>query len=1335
MPTAPTVGESSSHVTGSGRHKPGVAPQTSSSAPAPSGVGPSPGGQHAVHQEIDQTESVGAPTDLTDRLKGEMSLDEKIDMIFTAHEVHDEIRRSELRLYTEECVTKVIGPSDSMSDGAIESVILATLRKLVTRYLSVRADKHPRSSTPLNEVYQSLATKGFRSYLKKTRNSETIHNYTPKGTIWEDDESEFVVEADESIAMRELFAPRENNENAEAFNKRLDAQEKLLRRLNKDKSPFGLKPVRPRQSDERHSVKFEEVETLLRPPSSSIYNPADDVARRNKAIRERASAQRLRNQDMRERGWSSVEDQGIRFDNGRPYEAQELEDDDGRRLSTKQKGKKVDRGNDNRISWQDLVGNIGDDEEDIPRQRQPENPGRRMGYDDEHHPEEGWGNMHRQRRGHSIVNPIPPSVDPLGVNQTMRHYHNGMHDKLSAILREYLSQPFRFPEGYKPSNQKLPSDRSIEPYKGSERYGELEDFVTTLSINMSLKGLGGSEVATDRLRIFTLQYYLTGEAKKYYDRQVVSVNRTKYDWTFESVIHAFYDRFVMSTSMHDAREGLKRIRYQSRTGIQGFYDAIMDKAQCMTVHPDDYSLIETFLEGLPEDMRKELFLNQGLMPEMSKLEDFLSFALAYERDTNYRRPPQQSLRNATPRPNTSPRFTTERNNAAPRDHNAGQSKPSGPTYGRSRDCQPERRSTPNASNDRPRNQGSSGPRPQNKGGPSGSTPSIKCYSCGGNHYANVCPNKNKRSFVRAAHTVIGDSASIREVNSDDEDVIEDSSVKSERTESEYHPSDSEDEEIETEVIESDYTDNDDFLALIMDGENMEVLSDYESDNEETDDIESSVDTNSSVMAMTEVGKEPKAVRFRKVTLKKGKDKIMRPQLPLGQKQCLASMINVKGIEAWTLWDSGSTTSGMSPSFANVAGIRVNELVDPHILQLGTVGSRSTVNFGTEVDLEISGKIYPTYLDVANFDRYDMILGTPFMHKHGVLLDFEKSSVIVDGCPIPAEDIVGDADSRIRRHQTTDKYGQHHVKIGDRGTNEPRSNGDKNDKQRWLSLQNINEKENVSETQPDSIRVEVGSRNDRIVGEDKKPHLKDSPTIRAIYDWFYDPRMPEEWNAMACHSATMTTIVEPSFENTGFKPSNLTDEIAYEPMTTGYGQDRLNQMGVVKWKSDRVRSTAVEKKNSQLTKLVNKEKRETITMEDLPRLRETWFTKYDFLMNGAPDVLPPFREVNHKINLIDESKRYQYRLPKCPHLLRSEFHLKLNRYIAAKWWEPQSVSQAAPLMCIPKKDGRLRTVIDCRQRNDNTVKDVTPLPDQEVIGEDVARMPYRSKIDLADAYEQ
>jgi hypothetical protein len=64
-----------------------------------------------------------------------------------------------------------------------------------------------------------------------------------------------------------------------------------------------------------------------------------------------------------------------------------------------------------------------------------------------------------------------------------------------------------------------------------------------------------------------------------------------------------------------------------------------------------------------------------------------------------------------------------------------------------------------------------------------------------------------------------------------------------------------------------------------------------------------------------------------------------------------------------------------------------------------------------------------------------------------------------------------------------------------------------------------------------------------------------------------------------------------------------------------------------------------------------------------------------------------------------------------------------------------VSQAAPMLCIHKKDRHLHTVVDTCQRNNNTVKNVTPLLDQEVIWEEVAWAKFWSKIDLSDAYEQ
>ena len=116
-------------------------------------------------------------------------------------------------------------------------------------------------------------------------------------------------------------------------------------------------------------------------------------------------------------------------------------------------------------------------------------------------------------------------------------------------------------------------------------------------------------------------------------------------------------------------------------------------------------------------------------------------------------------------------------------------------------------------------------------------------------------------------------------------------------------------------------------------------------------------------------------------------------------------------------------------------------------------------------------------------------------------------------------------------------------------------------------------------------------------------------------------------------------------------------------------------------------------------------------------------------------MPPWREVSHTIPLIDEHKQYKYHAARCPEYLRDQLRAKVELYTRAGWWERASVRQAAPLLCIPKKDNTLRTALDARQRNANTYPDVTPLPDQDQIRHDVARAPYRTKIDLSNAFEQ
>ncbi|OJT11762.1 hypothetical protein TRAPUB_11688 [Trametes pubescens] len=140
-------------------------------------------------------------------------------------------------------------------------------------------------------------------------------------------------------------------------------------------------------------------------------------------------------------------------------------------------------------------------------------------------------------------------------------------------------------------------------------------------------------------------------------------------------------------------------------------------------------------------------------------------------------------------------------------------------------------------------------------------------------------------------------------------------------------------------------------------------------------------------------------------------------------------------------------------------------------------------------------------------------------------------------------------------------------------------------------------------------------------------------------------------------------------------------------------------------------------------------------KEIAKLREKWYKSTEDIMHPAPEELPPFREVNHRIPFIDKKKIYQYHLPRCTNAIKGDLMAKINRYVKAGWWWPATVTQVAPLLCVAKKNGKLRTVVNARQRNNNTVHDLTPFPDQDQIRMDVARARYCSKIDLLDVYEQ
>ena len=65
------------------------------------------------------------------------------------------------------------------------------------------------------------------------------------------------------------------------------------------------------------------------------------------------------------------------------------------------------------------------------------------------------------------------------------------------------------------------------------------------------------------------------------------------------------------------------------------------------------------------------------------------------------------------------------------------------------------------------------------------------------------------------------------------------------------------------------------------------------------------------------------------------------------------------------------------------------LEQPIALQLACIGSRSMINYGTHATIKIGHKVVEEYFNIANIEHYDTILGTPFLRKMGIVLDFRS----------------------------------------------------------------------------------------------------------------------------------------------------------------------------------------------------------------------------------------------------------------------------------------------------------------------------------------------------------
>jgi len=105
-------------------------------------------------------------------------------------------------------------------------------------------------------------------------------------------------------------------------------------------------------------------------------------------------------------------------------------------------------------------------------------------------------------------------------------------------------------------------------------------------------------------------------------------------------------------------------------------------------------------------------------------------------------------------------------------------------------------------------------------------------------------------------------------------------------------------------------------------------------------------------------------------------------------------VHVDGQPVHALLDSGSLSDFMSTTLADQLKLHTDILTKPLPVQLAVSGSRTKVNHSILVNLRYQAINEEHRFDIMNLDGYDLILGTPFMFQHQVLLGFNPTQVIV-----------------------------------------------------------------------------------------------------------------------------------------------------------------------------------------------------------------------------------------------------------------------------------------------------------------------------------------------------
>ncbi|KIN96997.1 hypothetical protein M404DRAFT_32735 [Pisolithus tinctorius Marx 270] len=143
---------------------------------------------------------------------------------------------------------------------------------------------------------------------------------------------------------------------------------------------------------------------------------------------------------------------------------------------------------------------------------------------------------------------------------------------------------------------------------------------------------------------------------------------------------------------------------------------------------------------------------------------------------------------------------------------------------------------------------------------------------------------------------------------------------------------------------------------------------------------------------------------------------------------LVVVVHINGHPVRALIDTGSLADFMSVTLAEQLQVKRVPLEKPLTIQLAVQGSRSKVNFSAKVRFQYQNIDCERHFDVMNLQNYDLILGTPFLYQHKVMVGLHSPRVVI-GSSRPTEmkgEQVSTLESRATEiyHESIERARQH-----------------------------------------------------------------------------------------------------------------------------------------------------------------------------------------------------------------------------------------------------------------------------------------------------------------------